>query len=71
LKVRLLASPLHLEALVPVVAFLAFALAIVFHGFGFDPNPWINWQGLALIGLLCLAWNPAWLSPVWNRRPAA
>lgn len=55
----------------PVVAFLAFALAIVFHGFGFDPNPWINWQGLALIGLLCLAWNPAWLSPVWNRRPAA
>jgi len=38
------------------LAFVAFVLAVIFHGFGFAPNHWLDWTGLVLLGaaLLCL-----------------
>ena len=37
-----------------VLALVAFILAFVFHGAGFSPSPWWNWQGMALAGLVLL-----------------
>jgi len=38
-----------------ILALLAFALAFVFHGAGFNPSAWLGWQSMALLGLLLLA----------------
>lgn len=38
-----------------ILMLLAFALAVLFHGFKFAPNTWLDWQGLMLIGFLLLA----------------
>lgn len=55
-----------------ILAFLAFALAVIFHGAGFDPNLWFNWQGMALIGFLLLTLDPAWArAESLRKRPAA
>jgi hypothetical protein len=39
-----------------ILALLAFLLAFIFHGAGFNPDSWFNWQGMALLGLILLAW---------------
>lgn len=38
-----------------ILAILAFALAVVFHGYGFTPNHWFDWTGMTLLGALLLA----------------
>lgn len=38
-----------------ILALLAFALAFVFHGAGFNANAWLGWQSMALLGLVLLA----------------
>lgn len=40
-----------------ILALLAFTLAVLFHGFRFAPNLWLDWQGLALTGLALLAFH--------------
>jgi membrane-bound ClpP family serine protease len=43
-----------------ILAFLAFVLAFIFHGAGFAPDLWFNWQGLALAGFVLLTLDAAW-----------
>lgn len=38
-----------------VLALLAFVVAFIFHGAGFNPGAWFNWQGLAVLGLVFVA----------------
>jgi hypothetical protein len=38
-----------------ILAVLAFALAVIFHGYAFAPNHWLDWTGMTLIGALLLA----------------
>ena len=56
-----------------ILALLAFALAFIFHGAGFAKlGPWLDWQGLALLGLVLLSFPSAWaLAAPLRRRPAA
>jgi len=37
-----------------ILALLAFALAFVFHAYGFAPNHWFDWTGLVITGLALL-----------------
>ena len=56
-----------------ILAFLAFALAFIFHGAGFGKlGPWLDWQGLALLGFVLLTFPGVWVvtAPL-RRRPAA
>ena len=49
---------------------IVFLFAVVFHGAKVTPSLWLNWQGLALIGLLLLAAHLAWVGPwPYPRRP--
>jgi hypothetical protein len=41
-----------------ILALIAFALAVLFHGFGFSPDAWLDWEGMALLGLFFLALAP-------------
>ena len=43
-----------------ILALLAFAFAFVFHGAGFAPDAWFDWQGLTVLGLLLLTLDAAW-----------
>lgn len=38
-----------------ILALIALALAVIFHGFGFNPDPWLGWEGMEALGLLLLA----------------
>lgn len=38
-----------------ILAVVCFILAVLFHGTGFNPDAWWNWQGVALAGLVFLA----------------
>lgn len=42
------------------LAALFFLMAVIFHGAGvIVHSAWFTWQGLTLLGLLCLALEPA------------
>lgn len=44
-----------------ILAFLAFVLAFIFHGAGFgNLGPWLDWQGLTVLGFVLLSWDIAW-----------
>lgn len=53
-----------------ILAAILFSIAWFIHGAGVTNVPaWFNWQGLALLGLICLALSVAW--PVitgWRRQ---
>lgn len=51
-----------------ILALLAFTLAVLFHGFRFAPNPWLDWTGLMLAGLALLAFHLLGGVPVAIRR---
>lgn len=54
-----------------ILALLAFALAFIFHGAGFGKlGPWLDWQGLALLGFVLLTLPGAWSVTVPLRRRA-
>ncbi len=52
-----------------ILAVLAFALAVLFHAYGFAPDHWFDWTGMALTGALLLALHLLGASlPVAGRR---
>jgi len=55
-----------------ILALLAFALAFIFHGTGFGKlGPWLDWQGLMLLGFVLLTFPGAWVvtAPLRRRAP--
>lgn len=52
-----------------ILAVIAFALSFLFHGFGFAPNNWLDWQSLMVLGLLLFALSGAsWPAVIVRRR---
>jgi hypothetical protein len=43
------------QAMFAIIAFILFAFSWLFHGFGFNPNNWIDWQSFMILGLAALA----------------
>lgn len=51
-----------------ILAVLFLAAAVLVHGAALaSRSPWLGWQGLMLLGLLCLALGPVLPLP-WPRR---
>lgn len=57
-----------------IAAVVAFILAYLFKGAGFDPSPWFDWQALTVLGLLFLTLSGLGVGPavpvVVHRRAA-
>jgi hypothetical protein len=51
-----------------VLALLCFALAFVFHAFGFAHNP-LDWEGMVSLGLAFAAFGWLWPYTPWRRPP--
>lgn len=51
-----------------ILALLCFALAFVFHAFGFAHNP-LDWDGMVAAGLAFAAFGWLWPYTPWHRPP--